>query len=481
VLKTITKDQSGAAMVITGLTMFSIFSVVGAAIDFTRAYQLQSRMSYALDAAGLAAATVVNTEDAHTEAKKYYFANIEKTMYSANVTDPAIALAQNNTVLTLSSDASMPTSFLKLIGIDTLEVSAVSEITRAAKGMELIMVLDVTGSMDSGNKIGALRDASQLMINNLFGSDTESDTLWVGIVPYTTPVNIGDKTSWLKNYDPAALYPAGYPSNKDKWRGCVMARSGGEDVTDNVPDPTKPNTMFEAYYWPDDDSQNNDWINGSTFTVKDAQSDKNGSRGPNTGCPDIEVMPMTNQKQAIITKLQSLKAWYRGGTMSNEGIAWGWRMISPKWKGYWNHGHADLPLPYNHDLMEKVVILLTDGENKFYNDVNDNDVTKSDFTAWNKIQSNVINVNPVQKDPEGRRKLNDKTLETCTKMKEQGVIIYTITFQLNGTNTASTEARQMFQACASKPEYYFNSPSNAALQDTFAAIGDSLGNLRVSK
>ena len=59
-----------------------------------------------------------------------------------------------------------------------------------------------------------------------------------------------------------------------------------------------------------------------------------------------------------------MKPWRRGGTTGNLGLVWGWRTLSPKWRGLW--GDADLPLDYGTDFMDKVVVIMTDGNNTFY-------------------------------------------------------------------------------------------------------------------
>ena len=41
-----------------------------------------------------------------------------------------------------------------------------------------------------------------------------------------------------------------------------------------------------------------------------------------------------------------MKPWRRGGTTGNLGLAWGWRMVSPNWRGLWGDT-ADLPLDYD--------------------------------------------------------------------------------------------------------------------------------------
>ena len=62
-------------------------------------------------------------------------------------------------------------------------------------------------------------------------------------------------------------------------------------------------------------------------------------------------------------------------------------------------------------------------------------------------------------------------------MKQNGILIYTIAL---GTDV-STTGQTLLQGCASKPEYYFLSPTTDVLQTSFQQIGDSLANLRISQ
>ena len=62
-------------------------------------------------------------------------------------------------------------------------------------------------------------------------------------------------------------------------------------------------------------------------------------------------------------------------------------------------------------------------------------------------------------------------------MKSNGIIIYTVALG-TGLNTNSLN---MLKACASRPEYFFNSPTTNDLQAAFHTIGDSLANLRISE
>ena len=62
-----------------------------------------------------------------------------------------------------------------------------------------------------------------------------------------------------------------------------------------------------------------------------------------------------------------MEPWRRGGTTGNLGLAWGWRTISPRWRGLWGGDTpTDMPLDYGTAYMDKVVVILTDGNNEFY-------------------------------------------------------------------------------------------------------------------
>jgi hypothetical protein len=72
--------------------------------------------------------------------------------------------------------------------------------------------------------------------------------------------------------------------------------------------------------------------------------------------------------------------------------------------------------------------------------------------------------------------LDDRTTEVCDNIKDAGIIIYTITFQVSSSST-----RNLMRDCASSPDNYFNSPSNSELESAFRAIGQELSNLRIGR
>src|SRR3546814_9653337 len=67
---------------------------------------------------------------------------------------PSIVAGADDGTVAVSATASVPTHFMKMFGVDSVDVSA-SATAQAlgAGGMELSLVLDITGSM-AGTKIG---------------------------------------------------------------------------------------------------------------------------------------------------------------------------------------------------------------------------------------------------------------------------------------------------------------------------------------
>jgi len=325
-------------------------------------------------------------------------------------------------------------------------------------------MINVTGSMDTNNKIGAMRTAAATLVDILFGPNTEHPNLFVSVVPYTSMVNIGPShTDWLTGYDPAV-----YSADSQGWKGCVMARANGGDITDTPPaeDP------FQPYFWGTD-------IDNIYPPVNTAQSAKNNGTGPNLGCGPT-ILPLTNVKATVRSKVTGLKAWYRGGTTSNLGLVWGWRTISPRWQGLW--GLSDRPRAYDEENTRKAVVILTDGENQFYAHLNSTNTGQSpggsDKTAYGRLADlSAATGGEVQTLRDGVAELNARFLESCNAIKAQAVDVFTITFGLTGSSTAGT--RSVYQQCATKPEYYFNSPTTSELEKIFRTVGIRLSSLRI--
>ncbi|MGE0754212.1 MAG: pilus assembly protein TadG-related protein [Alphaproteobacteria bacterium] len=451
------RAQDGAAMPLIGLAIFMMIAAAGMAIDMSRAQIAQSRLSNALDAAGLAAGSVASSGDINAVAQKYFDANFPSGFMGTNLSTLTVVPDATNEVIVLDIDGTVDTVFMHMLGIDDVDIAAHTEITRASRGMELVMVLDNTGSM-SGSKLTALKDAAETLVNILYGSKSEIDNLWIGLVPFAQAVNIGTAhNSWT-----SGTFNWGTTS----WMGCVDAReASGRDITDDPPSVA----LFPKYYWACHSSYNGWYGTNSSRTNCSTGSGwryKSGlgvNVGPNKYCSQ-PVTQMTKSKATILAGIDDMEA--NGNTHIVLGAAWGWRMLSPRWRGLWGGEMDDdeLPLDYNTPLMDKVLIVMTDGENVISNSVRGAYGYLSQGTLGTTSQNGAEN------------ELDERLTDVCDAVKDEGIIVYTIAFGNPGSGI-----QNLLRDCASKPEYFFNSSSNSELQSAFEQIGDALANLRISK
>ena len=169
-------DRTGAVMPVMAVSIIALVGMTGAAVDTGRAQLVQSKLSSALDAAGLAAGSNINTQDVDTEVQKYFDANFPADYLGAEVTELIADVNEDNTVISLSAEAVVPVRIMQVMGFDTITVRATSEITRQTKGLEVVLVLDVTGSMCSPcTKIDALKSAAHDLIGILYGEEEDPE------------------------------------------------------------------------------------------------------------------------------------------------------------------------------------------------------------------------------------------------------------------------------------------------------------------
>ncbi|HEX5079217.1 MAG TPA: pilus assembly protein TadG-related protein [Geminicoccaceae bacterium] len=564
---------------IVGLAIIPLFAAIGLAVDTARGYMLKSKLSYAIDAAGLAGGRAFETDQREADIMMFFEANFPPGYMSSTLApgDPDIVFDDENNTITITASATIPTRFMSVAGVKEMTVSARTVIKRELRGMELVLVMDNTGSMRSNGGMTAMKPAATDLVNILFGDRETVPNFWVGVVPYAANVNIGPQhEDWLvsqafdedaawQNADPDSDIQFGYHPDHylpTTWKGCVEAREYPRDSNDDPPGveawyPYLWRTTlrrFENSAWPYDDDDyvivvhdntkpytnqsnviyqqggpsgtptviqydatvpatwgrwlngDNDWDpDGAESALKlDNEVYQNEGTGPNLGCGPA-ITPLVSSKSTVQAAIDEMAPWHRGGTMANLGLAWGWRVLSPRWRGLWDGDDPDeLPLDYAQPNMEKVVILLTDGNNEWYDypgitwnpapnppsqnhysgipgsnaypssSPNKNTWPGADYTAYGRLSEARLGTtnNGVAKSI-----IDDRMLDMCQTMKAQGIIIYTMTF--GGSPSSSTQ--QMYRDCATKPDMYYHAPSGSALQQAFVTIADELSRLRIAE
>ena len=442
-----------------------LIAAIGLGTDSGLAFMVKARMQHSLDAAGLAAGRVIFSENVEADAQAFFDANFPAHYLDATVTDFTVTVDAGKEFVTLTAEASSPTRFMTMFGFDEMTVASRTVIHRENRGMELALVMDNTGSMRSRGKITAMKDAAHLLVDIIYGEETRLPDVWISLVPYTAAVNFGAQHGdWLAAGD--RIHDLPNPYQPTDWLGCVEARAAPLDQDDTPPG----DAAFTSYFYAAE--VDNEWA-----PVNESNGAQNNGTGPNLGCGPA-ITPLVSERATVEAAITEMLPWHRGGTTSNLGLVWGWRTLSPRWRGLWDGADPDvLPLAYDEPLIDKVVVILTDGQNQFFDFRRhdpDNGVGPggSDYTAYGRLADF------------GFASLNDARAEIdlrfgtiCTAMKAEGIEIFAITFD----STPNAGTQELYRTCASTPANYFHSPDNATLEEAFRSIGQVLSNLRIAE
>ncbi len=429
------KANSGVVAVIVALTMVPLLLAIGASIDIGRGYLVKQRLLQATDAAGLAIAAGIDDDSTNAE-----LTAILDSFLAANFpndSDGTISSSSYSYVgstVTVTAAVSVNTAFMKIANINTLNVSASSVVERQEDNLEVVLVLDNSGSM-SGSKLTALKEASDSLIDILFGSSATSTQVKIGLVPFSNNVNIGtSNTAYMTD-------TTSDDWGTTSWEGCVMAQTtNDEDTKDDV------TGSWDPMYWADD--SNNNWYYSGGYHIS-------SSRTPNKYCIDTAITPLTNVKATLTTAIDAMVA--NGGTHINWGAVWGWRVISPTEP--FSEGVA-----YGTADNSKAVIILTDGANTAYSFL---------YDAFGYPSDQLLGAG-INTASEVADEIDDRLATICTNIKNEGITVYTITFSLNDPTTEA-----LFETCATDSDKYYDSPTTAELTRTFRSIAAELKQLHV--
>ena len=487
------RDTRAGITVPMALISAVMFVMVGLAVDGSRAFLARDKFQAALDAAALAVGTTYDDDDAlDALAADFVARNFQMSGTTVNLVD--VTATTEDVVVTGNFD--LETYFVQVVARDKLTLSAETEVKRAGGGLMVALVLDNTGSMWSNNNIGSLRGAAQTLVDNVFDGKTQEDDLRFAVVPYAAAVNPGAVADDII----AVPRPYGLSSQTDEtaWKGCVSERWGDNSLADT---PASTAT-WTPYYYPD--GVDNNYTPGDAASiVPGGVVNSNQITGPNIGCPS-QVQPLTSYKSQVDAALSAMSAWNRGGTLTDIGMAWGIRVLSPGAPYTESANHLDVknnqPI-WVSPRWRKAIVLMTDGESSFYNfpggggsnqegtSPNSSHPSASDYTAygrWNEDGSNakaIFSSAPGYVRADGttdnstRGKLNRRIFDLCEAAKAQGIVVYTVVF----TSSVGSDTREMYRACASDPGKYWYAPNQSALATAFEQVGSDLSKLRITR
>ena len=232
-----------------------------------------------------------------------------------------------------------------------------------------------------------------------------------------------------------------------------------------------------------------------------------GDSGPNAFCPDTTVLQLTDDVNEINSTIDSMEA--HGGTNIQQGLTWGWRTLS-----------SARPFITGRDLSDvenrKILILLTDGANQL---IPENTSNNTRYSAWgyqrtdNVLKHATTGLNSHGRLLEGADDIagtiydtggfslannpttqadyedlmNLHTNQACNNIKNDGVTIYTIAFDV----PEGSKVKSLLENCAGSGKIngsevvrgvqFYHDVIGLALEDTFAEIASSISAIRISK
>lgn len=438
-------NSAGAVAPMFGLMAPLLFAAVGGAIDVSHGYLVKQRLTHALDAATLAAAA--SAEDDNVQAKVEQFLDLNYPMEKIGDVYN-IQVFVNGDEISASAKAKFDTYFIHFLSIDEFDVFVDTTVEREVQGIEVVLVLDVTGSMSQ--EIGELEDSVEMFVNRLCKGTECPENVKIGYVPFSTSVNVGpyglgedDEGNY---YGPAFVNnPHGREFNQgnfDQWHGCVLANEG-EDTNGTYEGNWDMYRNSRVY------STSSYYYNLDSYSHYNSYNNRYYYHNYNYNCNQNYIVPLTNNKTRLLNKVD----FYASGfTLGNFGMVWGLRVLLP-----------DFPFeegaPYTDTVTKRVIVMMTDGQNTMPGG-------SSGYSAYG-----VTNDHSIRKT-----QLDERFSEVCESAKNvHDVNVYTITF----SDGVDSYTEQLFEECASSASNYYDVDEAADLAGVYDQIAKELANLHI--
>lgn len=461
------REERGAVVPMSIYFLLVILIIGGMSVDFMRYETARTGLQNTLDSAVLAAADL-SQEQAPVRVVNDYFKAAGMHEFLTSVT-PQTGL--NYKTVSATAKAEVPSLFLKMVGVNSLTAHARGTAEEKVSKVEISLVVDISGSMReasaSGNtKIQELRTAASTFVDTVLTEPTK-DLISISMVPYTAQVNAGPD---LLNQIKVAPYEnMGYGERYHSH--CLDFDT--EDFDNAAFDLSKTYARMQHFQW----------AGGSYYS--------NGVTNP--GCPfrNFERIIPFSQDAA---QLKSAIAQYqpRANTAIHLGMKWGVSLLDPSFAGIIENLNdqdkvddpfRERPAQYSDAETLKTVVLMTDGQNVHTYRLQDwayNSQSDRDHWFHHDVMYYISHYVPVEYRSQfyhlkyTASQADQMLNNICTAAKNQGIIIWSIGFEVNN------HAANVMEKCASTPAHFFR-VNGVELADAFHSIAKSINQLRLTQ
>ena len=342
-LRRFARDEDGVLIKPTIFTFLSMLAVGGIGIDLMRMERDRTELQYTLDRAVLAAADLDQTQPPSAVVLDYLTKSGLSEYYEAPVSD--IRLGYRKVSSNISTD--FEAQFLNFTGVGSIPIGAASTAEESIDGLEISLVLDVSGSMNSNSRLSNLKVAAKQFITEMVDNTTDGK-MSISIIPYATQVSLPDEL--------ISQYNAVDPNGLDYSRCVNFQASDFLTTTLSSSSPLERTMHFSPWY-------TDDYRTSGRIIEEHAVCSPYSHR---------EILPF--QKDAVVLKnfIDNLWAW--GNTSIDIGMKWGTTLLDdtaqPAIHALTTGASPTVPSEfsvrpssYTDPDTLKIVVLMTDGQN----------------------------------------------------------------------------------------------------------------------
>jgi hypothetical protein len=340
--------------------------VGGMAVDLMRHERMRTELQQTLDRSVLAAAGLTQTLDAEAVVTDSF----AKAGLADYLKDVKVETGLNFRKVSALAIAETRPFFMDMMGIDELPAAAASSAEQQINNVEIVLVLDVSGSMTESagtkTKIVRLKEAASKFIDDVLDVDG-GNRVSVSIVPYNAQVNLGIDLRKKYNY----TYEHGMTDVE-----CLELPSSVFSTMDMS--RTVPLPMFSYADTSNGTTNGSGTGNNAYVAINSTSSATNSFQFCNRTSPSLRNIVRLPSSNATNLKAQINGLVAAGNTSITLGMRWGLALIDPgarpMFSEFATDGKIDTaysvrPFEYDDEDAMKVIVLMTDGIHVSHNQV----------------------------------------------------------------------------------------------------------------
>lgn len=344
-LRDFRRDDSGVMAYPTIAFFLAMLAVGGLGVDLMRMERDRTILQYTLDRAVLAAADLDQTQTPAVVVQDYLTKAGLGEYYAPPVVESGIGYKRVQATINSTFRAHM----MKFSGGTDMPIYATSKAEESIDGLEISLVLDVSGSMASNNRLTNLKVAAKEFIDTMVANTTEGK-LSVSVVPYATQVSLPDDL--IDEYTTVG---------ENTYSNCINFEGSHFDESAlPVGDTLKRSMHFTPWGSSNIDKRT---YYSTPRLISSPVCDERASR---------EILPLQKDANVLKSFIGNLSA--SGNTSIDIGMKWGTTLLDPSArpaiKNLTTGQNASVPsdfearpADYTDSDTLKIIVLMTDGQN----------------------------------------------------------------------------------------------------------------------